>query len=88
MACTACLVCMVTTVCEYHKNGLERGSASSEHITKLEQSTSLEIFMEDINSNIEKLLKTNFDVVLKSSLGSDSLFMNPFCKSAHSLLGS
>jgi hypothetical protein len=65
MACTACLVCMVTTVCECHKNAVGRGSASSGHIAKLEQSTFLEIFMEDFKSTIEKLPKKHFDVVLK-----------------------
>ncbi len=57
MACTACLVCMVTTVCGCHKNAVGRGSASSRHIAKLEQSIFVEIFMEDFNSNIEKLQK-------------------------------
>ncbi len=41
MACTACLVCLVSTVSGRPKNALGRGSASSGHITKLKQSTFL-----------------------------------------------
>jgi hypothetical protein len=37
----ACLVCLVSTVSSCHKNTLGRVSASSGHITKLEQSTFL-----------------------------------------------
>jgi hypothetical protein len=44
MAFTACLVCLVRTVSGPRKNALGRGSTSSEHITKLEQSRfSLEV---------------------------------------------
>ncbi len=39
MAHTACLVGLVSTVSGCHKNALRRGSASSGHITKLEQFT-------------------------------------------------
>jgi hypothetical protein len=39
MASTTCLVCLVSTVSGCHENALGRGSASSRHITKLEQST-------------------------------------------------
>jgi len=41
MVCTACLVCLVSTVSGCHKNAIGRGSATSQHITKLEQSTFL-----------------------------------------------
>ncbi len=41
MACTACLVCLVSTVSGHCKNTLGRASTSSGHITKLEQSTFL-----------------------------------------------
>ncbi len=44
MACTACLVCLVSTVSGCHKNILGRASASSRHITKLEQSTFLSYY--------------------------------------------
>jgi len=45
MACTTCLVCLVSTLCGCHKNVLGRGSAaSSGHITKLEQSDNLLFF--------------------------------------------
>jgi hypothetical protein len=44
MACTACIVCLISAVRDYHKNALGRGSTSSGHITKFEQSRfSLEI---------------------------------------------
>jgi hypothetical protein len=33
---TACLVCLVSTVSDCHKNALGKGSASSEDIIKLE----------------------------------------------------
>jgi hypothetical protein len=39
MARTACLICMVSTVGGCCKNTLGKGSTSSRHITKLEQST-------------------------------------------------
>jgi hypothetical protein len=39
MVHTACLVCLVITVSSHIKNTLARASASSGHITKLEQST-------------------------------------------------
>ncbi len=41
MSHTACLVCLVSTVSGGCKNSLGRTSASSRHITKLEQSTFL-----------------------------------------------
>jgi hypothetical protein len=41
MALTACLVCIVSTVSGRYKNALGKGTASSGHITKLEQSTFL-----------------------------------------------
>ncbi len=41
MAHTTCLVCLVSTVSDCHKNTLGRTSASNGHITKLEQSTFL-----------------------------------------------
>ncbi len=40
-----CLICLVSTVSGCSKNALRRGSASSRHITKLEQSTFLKISM-------------------------------------------
>ncbi len=39
MAHTPCLVCQVKTVNGRHKNTLVRASASSRHITQLEEST-------------------------------------------------
>ncbi len=39
MACSACLVCLVSTVEGCHKNMLGRGSACSMHTTQIEQST-------------------------------------------------
>jgi hypothetical protein len=39
MVRTACLVCLVCSVSGHLKNTLARASASSGHITKLEQST-------------------------------------------------
>jgi hypothetical protein len=45
MAHTTCLVCLVSTVSGCHKNALGRGSTSSRHITKLEQS--LDIYGHD-----------------------------------------
>ncbi len=39
MSCTACLIHLISTVSGYCINALGRGSASSGHITKLEQST-------------------------------------------------
>ncbi len=45
MAHTVCLVYLVSTVSVRHKNILGRGSAISRHITKLEQSTFLQISM-------------------------------------------
>jgi hypothetical protein len=45
MACTACLVHLVGTVSGRSKNALGKGSTSSGHITKLEQSRfSLDIY--------------------------------------------
>jgi hypothetical protein len=44
MACTACLVCLVSTVRGCHKNALGIGSIFSEHITKLELSSFLGIY--------------------------------------------
>ncbi len=41
MACTACLVCLVSAVSGCRKNAIGRRSASSGHKTKLEQSTFL-----------------------------------------------
>ncbi len=41
MAHIACLVCLVSTVSGHFKKALGRGSVSSGHITKLEQSTFL-----------------------------------------------
>jgi hypothetical protein len=41
---TACLVCLVSTVSGHCKNALGRGIASSEHKTKLEQSTFLRFY--------------------------------------------
>ncbi len=41
MARTACLVCLVVAVSGHCKHALGRGSASSKHTTKLEQSTFL-----------------------------------------------
>ncbi len=41
MAHTACRVCLVSTVSGCHKNVLGKGSASSQHITKLKQPTFL-----------------------------------------------
>ncbi len=41
MASTTCLVFLVSTVCGWCKNAIGRGSVSSGHITKLEQSTFL-----------------------------------------------
>jgi hypothetical protein len=38
MARTSCLVCLVGTVSGCHKNALGKGSTSSQHITKFEQS--------------------------------------------------
>jgi len=43
MAHTDCLVCLVRTVSGHPKNALVKGNASSWHITKLKQSTSLDI---------------------------------------------
>jgi hypothetical protein len=37
MACTACLVCLASTVSGHHKNTHGKASARSEYITKLEQ---------------------------------------------------
>jgi hypothetical protein len=47
MACTACLVCHVSTIGGNCKNARERGNASSRYITKLEQSDFLYISMVD-----------------------------------------
>ncbi len=45
MACTACFVCLISSAGGRSKNALGRGSASSGHITKLEQSRfSLDIY--------------------------------------------
>jgi hypothetical protein len=44
MACTTCLVCLVSTVSCGCKNTLGRASTSSRHITKLEQSILLDIY--------------------------------------------
>jgi hypothetical protein len=41
MACTACLICLASTISGCHKNAIVRGSASSRQITKPEQSTFL-----------------------------------------------
>jgi hypothetical protein len=41
MVRTACLDCLVSTVSGGCKNALGRGRTSSQHITKLEQSTYL-----------------------------------------------
>jgi hypothetical protein len=41
----ACLACLVITVSGRHNNALGRGSASSRHITKLEQSTFLDTYV-------------------------------------------
>jgi len=41
MACTDYLVCLVGNVSGHNKNACRRGSASSRHITKLEQSAFL-----------------------------------------------
>jgi hypothetical protein len=38
---TTCFVCLVSNVSGHHKNTPVRASASSRHITKLEQSTCL-----------------------------------------------
>ncbi len=43
MAHTACLVCMVSTVSGHCKNALRKGSVGGQRITKLEQSTFLDI---------------------------------------------
>ncbi len=48
MACTACLVCLVSTFSGYCKNAIGKGSASNMHITKLEQSTFLQISIANI----------------------------------------
>jgi hypothetical protein len=45
MAHSACLVCLVSTVSCHRKNALGKGSCSSGHMTKLEQSTYLLISM-------------------------------------------
>jgi len=45
MAHTACLVCLVSTVSDHHKNALARPSISCRYKTKLEQSTFLQISM-------------------------------------------
>ncbi len=45
MVHTTCLVCLVSTVSDCHKNALGRPSPSNGHITKLEQSTFLQISM-------------------------------------------
>ncbi len=45
MACTACLVCLVSTVSGLQKNALGKGSTSRRHFTKLKQSTFLQISM-------------------------------------------
>ncbi len=44
MAHTNCLVSVASTVSDHHKNTLRKASASSGHITKLEQSTFLDIY--------------------------------------------
>jgi hypothetical protein len=44
MAHTNCLVCLVSAVSSHHKNTLRKASASNGHITKLEQSTFLDIY--------------------------------------------
>ncbi len=47
MACTACLVCHVSTIGGDCKNAPGRGSDSHKHITKLEQSDFLNIYIVD-----------------------------------------
>jgi hypothetical protein len=51
MARTACLACLVRTVSGRYKNTLRRVSASSGHITKLEQSTLLRYLWVRIREN-------------------------------------
>jgi len=43
MAFTACLISVVSTVCICQKYALVKGSASSGHVTKLEQYTFIDI---------------------------------------------
>ncbi len=49
---TSCIVCLVCTVGGCHKNALGRGSASSGQITKLKQSTFLQISMAEALTNV------------------------------------
>jgi hypothetical protein len=63
MACTACLVCLISTVIDCRKNALGRASASSEHITKLEQSTFLSISIGSTNKTFVKftaIIQSNY----------------------------
>ncbi len=56
MACTACLVCLVSTVRGRCKNHLGRASASSGHNTNLEQSTFLRNLWEASKAQCYKTL--------------------------------
>jgi hypothetical protein len=59
MARTNCLVCLVSTVSGCRKDALGKGSASSGHITKLEQSTFLWISMGS-NNHLKAYLHIQF----------------------------
>ncbi len=66
MICTACLVCLVSTVSGCCENTLGRGSTSSGHITKLEQSTFLRyLWSSSTTTELEKKIFTNFECLLK-----------------------
>ncbi len=56
MAPTACLDCLVSTVSGHSKNTLRRATASSGHISKLEQSTFLRYLWLILNNPVEKKL--------------------------------
>ncbi len=71
MARIACLVCLVSTVSGLHKNALGRGSTSSGHITKLEQSTFLQISMHSIHKATGPIFALSAKVCI---------FYSPTCK--------
>ncbi len=50
MPSTDCLVCLVSNVSGCHKNTLGRAITCSRHMTKLEQSTFLDIYESDLYS--------------------------------------
>ncbi len=63
MSHTACLACLVSTVHGRHKNTLVRASASSRHITKLEESTFLRYLWINPFRNKQKYLYSKPTIV-------------------------